>query len=70
MKQWIPNGRIVKLETEKYRYEIGFYDHIKYGKKCFRIVKYTKAGIYVGHFVLINEDINAVFGLIKDILEG
>ena len=62
-KQWFPvdEDAIKTVETDKYKYVMGFYDHEKYGCDCFRISKYLKStNFYIGHFVIVPEDFNEV----------
>jgi len=69
MKQWTPVKEKV-IETEKYRYIIGRYDHLKYGKNCFRVSKFIKENNYfIGHFVIVPEDEDALKDVIVEELK-
>ncbi len=62
--QWIPTAEYVR-KTKDYKYVYGWYDHEKYGKGCFRVSKYGRCSdgdgyFFIGHFVVIPEDISAV----------
>lgn len=55
-RKWIPIKEKI-IETEKYRYIIGRYNHLKYGNNCFRISKFLKInGFFIGHFVIVPSD--------------
>ena len=73
-KQWFPvdEDAIETVETDKYKYVMGFYDHERYGCGCFRISKYLKSNnFYIGHFVIVPEDFNEVTEkMIEMIMKG
>lgn len=49
------------VETDKYKYVMGFYDHERYGCDCFRISKYLKnTNFFIGQFVIGPEDFDEV----------
>jgi len=54
-KKWFPvdENEIQTVETDKYKYVMGYYDHERYGCDCFRVSKYLKdTGFFIGHFVI------------------
>lgn len=56
-RQWIPIGDVKTIIRNKYRYEVGWYNHHLYGK-CFRISKFIKENDYfIGHFVIVGDDL-------------
>lgn len=66
-KKWIPIGKEQIVETGKYRYIMGFYNHEKYGNNCWRVSKYLKENnYYIGHFVVVPEDQDKISEKIKE----
>jgi hypothetical protein len=61
-KKWFAIGEEEVIETDKYKYVMGYYNHEKYGKGCFRIAKYLKdyKNFFIGHFVIVPEDFDEV----------
>jgi hypothetical protein len=56
VKRWHPVSETT-VETARYRYVFGVYDHDEWGKGCFRVAKYLKENdYYIGHFVIVPED--------------
>lgn len=69
MKKWIPVGEEKTIETKKYRYIVGRYDHVLYGKNCFRISKFLKENdTFIGHFVIVPEDESTLKSIISEFL--
>lgn len=63
-KKWIPVSEEEIIETDKYKYIMGCYNHEEYGNNCFRVSKYIKENNYfIGHFVIVPEDMP----ILKDI---
>jgi len=71
-KQWFPvdEDSIQTVETDKYKYVMGFYDHEKYGCDCFRIAKYLKStDFYIGHFVIVPEDFDKISDAMMEMMK-
>lgn len=68
-RKWFPTSPEKVITTKDYKYIIGWYRHETYGEKCFRISKYLKGNNYfIGHFVIVPDDIKAVKEAIHEIL--
>lgn len=68
-KKWIPVGEEKTIETGKYKYIIGYYDHEEYGDGCLRVSKFLKENNYfIGHFVIVPEDFDVVGKVFVDMI--
>lgn len=71
MKKWIPITEEEIILTNKYKYILGYYSHKEYGDKCFRVSKYLKENNYfIGHFVIVNEDMGLIGKAIIEQIKG
>jgi hypothetical protein len=69
-RKWFPSSEERVIETERWRYILGMYDHRKYGRGCFRISKFIRnSGYFVGHFVVAPEDQDVVLPEIAKLID-
>jgi hypothetical protein len=60
-RKWFPVSEEHTVETSRYRYVVGLYDHEQYGRNCVRVSKFIREnGYFIGHFVIVPEDLAPV----------
>ena len=60
-RKWFPVSEEHTVETSRYRYVVGLYDHEQYGRNCVRVSKFIREnGYFIGHFVIVPKDLAPV----------
>jgi len=74
-RKWFTEGSARVVETDCYRYKIEWAVHEQYGR-CFRVSKFLRADVaklpgdyYIGHFVLVPDDL-CVFDAMTDVFHA
>jgi len=70
-KKWIPVTKEKVVKTKHWKYILGLYDHMEYGRRCFRVSKFIRENDYfIGHFVVVPQDQNEVLPAIIELIQS